>query len=84
MLNYARLCYNYANYALCSDCVIMPKSNAGIIGLAQVTQRLSSQSYQPGHLTQVGVCTSGPQLAGLCGRTAEGHLFSLVGPIVRS
>ena len=36
MLNYARLCYNYANYALCSDCVIMPKSNAGIIGLPQV------------------------------------------------
>ena len=35
MLNYARLCYNYANYALCSDCVIMPKSNAGIIGLPQ-------------------------------------------------
>ena len=36
MLNYARLCYNYANYALCSDCVIMPKSNAGIIGLPQI------------------------------------------------
>ena len=27
----------------------------------RVTQRLSSQSYQPGHLTQGGVCTSGPQ-----------------------
>jgi len=27
---------NYANYALCSDSAIMPKSNAGIIGLAQV------------------------------------------------
>ena len=26
---------NYANYALCSDSAIMPKSNAGIIGLAQ-------------------------------------------------
>ena len=26
----------------------------------RVTQRLSSQSYQPGHLTQDGVCTSGP------------------------
>ena len=25
----------YANYALCSDSAIMPKSNAGIIGLAQ-------------------------------------------------
>ena len=26
---------------------------------------LSTQSYQPGHLTQVGVCTSGPQVSGL-------------------
>ena len=38
MLNYARLGYYYANYALCSDCVIMPKSNAGIIGLPQVSR----------------------------------------------
>ena len=40
MLNYAKLCpimLNYANYALCSDSAIMPKSNAGIIGLAQAT-----------------------------------------------
>jgi len=28
---------NYANYALCSDSAIMPKSNAGIIGLAQLS-----------------------------------------------
>ena len=48
MLNYAvyaNLCLrgakmllnlrNYAIYALCSDSAIMPKSNAGIIGLAQ-------------------------------------------------
>ena len=27
---------NYANYALCSDSAIMPESNAGITGLAQV------------------------------------------------
>ena len=27
---------DYANYALCSDSAIMPKSNAGIIGLAQL------------------------------------------------
>ena len=26
----------------------------------RVTQRLSSQSFQPGHLTQGGLCTSGP------------------------
>ena len=35
MLIYMLNTLNYANYALCSDCVIMPKSNAGIIGLAQ-------------------------------------------------
>ena len=48
MLNYAvyaNLCLrgakmllnlrNYANYALCSDSAIMPKSNAGIIGPPQ-------------------------------------------------
>ena len=35
MLIYMLNMLNYANYALCSDCVIMPKSNAGIIGLAQ-------------------------------------------------
>ena len=27
---------SFGNYALCSDSVIMPKSNASIIGLAQV------------------------------------------------
>ena len=45
MLNYAfdahpflrdaTIMLNYANYALCSNSAIMPKSNAGIIGLAQ-------------------------------------------------
>ena len=30
----------------------------------RVTQRLSSQSYQPGHLTQGGVCTSCPHRSG--------------------
>ena len=36
--DYARIMpimLNFANYALCSDSAIMPKSNAGIIGLAQ-------------------------------------------------
>ena len=50
MLDYAKLCcsyaqlcsimLNYANYALCSDSAIMPKSNAGIIGLAQPAHAL--------------------------------------------
>ena len=35
MLNNVLNMLNNANYALCSDCVNMPKSNAGIIGLAQ-------------------------------------------------
>ena len=42
MLIYMLNMLNYANYALCSDCVIMPKSNAGIIGLAQPSCRLGA------------------------------------------
>ena len=36
MLHIMPIMLDYANYALCSDSAIMPKSNAGIIGLAQV------------------------------------------------
>ena len=35
MLHIMPIMLNYADYALCSDSAIMPKSNAGIIGLAQ-------------------------------------------------
>ena len=39
----------------------------------RVTQRLSSQSYQPGHLTQVGLCTSGPHR--VCARIVHGRVI---------
>ena len=47
----------------------------------RVTQRLSSQSYQPGHLTQGGVCTSGrPISLGLCAAVGD---FCVHGPWLR-
>ena len=33
---------NYADYALCSDSAIMPKSNAGIIGPPQTADQMRS------------------------------------------
>ena len=36
---------SFGNYALCSDSVIMPKSNASIIGLAQGISTLSLDAY---------------------------------------
>ena len=38
-LNFMLNLRNYANYAVCSHSAIMPESNAGIIGLAQVSAR---------------------------------------------
>ena len=38
MLHIMPIMLDYANYALCSDSAIMPKSNAGIIGLAQTSR----------------------------------------------
>ena len=35
-LNFMLNLRNYANYAVCSHSAIMPESNAGIIGLAQM------------------------------------------------
>ena len=51
MLNYAT-----SNYALCSDSAIMPKSNAGIIGLAQARAELHRPSSQAPVKSRVSQC----------------------------
>ena len=40
-LNFMLNLRNYANYAVCSHSAIMPESNAGIIGLAQIESSIT-------------------------------------------
>ena len=63
MLHIMPIMLNYANYALCSDSAIMPKSNAGIIGLAQFGDQYNANGL---YLSDSDGCPLFSRIPGAC------------------